>query len=140
MRVFGTIALVAVAVGAVCLSNTQPAVAEQVSIQQKLTITTRVTSRLYLVVGSNNQIKEIFSNSNEEPQVVLAMFDHIGGPAVLVDENIKSQYETLRPGLNYSYGTVYKQDQIKVAAGNTSYQNLPEPSFVSTLQNIGIRI
>jgi hypothetical protein len=140
MRVLGTIALVAVAVGAICLSNTQPVRAEQISIKHRITITTRVASNLYLIVDSNNQIKEIYSNSNEQPQVVTAMYDHLGGPVVTIDKNINNQYESLKPQLSYFYGTIYKQDQVVHAANKTSNQNLSQDNFVTALQNIGIHI
>jgi hypothetical protein len=140
MRVLGLLAAMVVGVS-VCFSFSSGTVmAEQITVQNKLTITTRVASRLCLIVDEYNQIKEIFSNSDEKPEVVLAMLDNLGGPTVLIDKNIQSQYESLKPFLSYSYGTIYKQGQKLKPASEASYNTLPEKSFVSLLQNIGIRI
>lgn len=139
MRVLGKLAAVIIGVS---VFSVAPGIAkaEQITIQQQITITSKVASRVYLIVDKDNQIKEIFSNSNTEPEVVSAMSDHLGGPAVLIDQNIKSQYEYLKPHLSFSYGTIYKQGQVIQLASEVSYNNLPQKNYESLLQNIGIKI
>jgi hypothetical protein len=99
-----------------------------------ITVTAVVQPSTYLVINEERQIAKIFNNYHQEG-VLYAVKDSIEGQIIEITAEINSQYQALKPSLDFStQGVIYQYNKFKSQSQQNIVKSLlPQIKYYSLL-------